>query len=62
MLSAQTDIAEEERSRLMDELKTKADDMERQKSKQQKMMKRITNMQEKLIQGNVAVEKAMEQE
>ena len=52
-------MAEEEKGRLLEELKTKEDIQNKEKSKQQKLLKRIKNMEEKLLHGSEAMEKAM---
>lgn len=46
----------------MEELKQREDVANKEKSKQQKLLKRIKNMEEKLLHGNEAMEKAMKQE
>lgn len=48
--------------KLLEELKTREDTQNKEKSKQQKLLKRIKNMEEKLLHGSEAMEKAMKQE
>ena len=52
-------MAEEERMKFLEELKQREDQANKEKSKQQKLLKRIKNMEEKLLHGNEAMEKAM---
>lgn len=55
-------MAEEEKQALLTELKTKEDRASKEKSKQQKLLKKIKNMEEKLLHGSEAMEKALKQE
>ncbi|CAI2386785.1 unnamed protein product [Moneuplotes crassus] len=58
----QKNIAEEERQKLLDDLKKKEQDQEKSKTKQQKLLKRLKNMEEKVLIGNEVMNKAMKQE
>ena len=58
----QKNIAEDERQKLLDDLKKKEQDQEKSKTKQQKLLKRLKNMEEKVLQGNEVMNKAMKQE
>ena len=55
-------MAEEEKQKLLEELKQKEEVQNKEKSKQQRLLKKIKNMEGKLLQGNEAMEKAMRQE
>lgn len=55
-------MAEEEKAKFLEELKTREENANKEKSKQQKLLKRIKNMEEKLLHGSEAMEKAMKQE
>lgn len=48
-ISAKVEIAEEERSRLLAELETKNNQQQKEKSEQQKLLKKIENMEGKLL-------------
>jgi len=52
-------MAEEEKSALLNELKAKEEKANKEKSKQFKLLKKIKNMEEKLLHGNEAMEKAL---
>ena len=58
----QKNIAEDERQELLEALKKKEQDQEKSKSKQMKLLKRLKNMEEKVLQGNEVMNKAMKQE
>ena len=58
----QKNIAEEERQKLLDNLKAKEEEQEKEKTKQQKLLKRLKNMEEKVLQGSEAMKEAMKQE
>lgn len=55
-------MAEEEKNALLQELKDKEEKANKEKSKQQKLLKKIKNMEEKLLHGSEAMEKALKQE
>jgi len=55
-------MAEEEKNALLQELKDKEEKANKEKSKQQKLLKKIKNMEEKLLHGSEAMEKALRQE
>jgi kinesin family protein 3/17 len=55
-------IAEEERKRLLEDLKDREEEQNKAKAKQQKLLKRLKGMEEKLLQGNQVMEQAMQQE
>ena len=61
-IQQQAEMAEEEKSGLLDELKAKEERANKEKSKQQKLLKKIKNMEEKLLHGSEAMEKALKQE
>ncbi len=54
-----TEVEEEEKLKLMEDLKGKEETANKEKSKQQKLLKRIKNMEEKLLHGSEAMDKAM---
>lgn len=58
----QKNIAEGERQQLLDNLKKKEQEQEKAKTKQQKLLKRLKNMEEKVLQGDEVMNKAMKQE
>jgi ADP-ribose pyrophosphatase YjhB (NUDIX family) len=58
----QKNIAEDERERLLSNLKKREEEQDKAKTKQQKLLKRLKNMEEKVLQGNEAMNKAMKQE
>lgn len=58
----QKNIAEDERQKLLDDLKSKAEEQEKAKTKQQKLLKRLKNMEEKVVQGDAALQTAAKQE
>ena len=58
----QKNIAEDERQELLEALKKKEQDQEKSKSKQMKLLKRLKNMEEKVLKGNEVMNKAMKQE
>lgn len=55
-------MAEEEKNALLTELKDKEERANKEKSKQQKLLKKIKNMEEKLLHGSEAMDKALKQE
>jgi kinesin family protein 3/17 len=58
----QKNLAEDERQQLLDDLKKKEEDQEKAKTKQQKLLKRLKNMEEKVLMGDEVMNKAMKQE
>jgi hypothetical protein len=46
----------------LDNLNKQADDQEKTKSQQQKLLKRLKNMEEKVLQGTEQMKEAMKQE
>lgn len=58
----QKNLADDEREKLLNDLKKKEEDQEKAKTKQQKLLKRLKNMEEKVLQGNEVMNKAMKQE
>ena len=61
-IAQQAEMAEEEKQAILSELKAKEEKAHKEKSKQQKLLKKIKNMEEKLLHGNEAMEKALKQE
>lgn len=61
-ISAKQEIAEEERHKLISELEQKNMQQQKEKSEQQKLLKKIDNMEGKLLQGTEVMKKAMKQE
>lgn len=61
-ISAKQEIAEEERARILQELEEKNKAQQKEKSDQQKLLKKIENMEGKLLQGTEVMQKAMKQE
>jgi kinesin family protein 3/17 len=55
-------LAEEEKQKLMAELDAKLAEEEKEKAKQQKLLKRLKNMEEKVLQGTEQMKEAMKQE
>lgn len=62
LIGAKVDMVEEEKQRLLDELNVKNEAQQKEKSKQQKLLKKLKNMEEKIVMGNEQLEKAMRQE
>lgn len=62
IIDAKVEIAEEDRKKLLEELEQKQINAQQEKSNAQKLLTRIKKMQEKLLQGDEAMEKAMKQE
>lgn len=58
----QTEIDEEEKKKLMDELNKREEAQKKEKSKKSKLLKKIKGMEEKLVHGSEAMEQAMKQE
>ena len=58
----QKNIADDERQKMLSELKNKEEDQEKAKSKQIKLLKRLKNMEDKVLQGSEVMKKAMKQE
>jgi len=61
-IEAQEQIAEEEKMKLLNELKGKEEVAQKEKSKQQKLLRKIKNMEEKMLHGDEALEQAVKQE
>ena len=61
-INAKVEIAEEDRQRLLAELESKNEAQQKEKAEQQKLVKRIKNMEDKLLHGTEAMQKAMRQE
>jgi len=61
-IAAKQEIAEEDRQRLLAELEDKNKVQQKEKSEQQKLLKKIENMEGKLLQGTEVMQKAMKQE
>jgi kinesin family protein 3/17 len=59
IIDAKVEIAEEDRKKLLEELEQKQINAQQEKSNAQKLLTRIKKMQEKLLQGDEAMEKAM---
>jgi hypothetical protein len=55
-------MAEEEKSRLVEELKAKESVKQEEKKQAAKALKRLNKMQEKMLRGDEAMEAAMKQE
>ena len=55
-------VTEEERAKLLSELESKQQEQQKEKTKQGKLLKKIKNMEEKLLVGNEEMERAMKQE
>lgn len=62
VIEAKVEIAEEDRKKLLEELEQKQVHAQEEKTKQMKLLKKIKNMEEKLLQGNEAMQKIMKQE
>lgn len=58
-INAKVEIAEEDRQRLLEELQSKNEVQQKEKAEQQKLVKRIKNMEDKLLHGTEAMQKAM---
>jgi hypothetical protein len=58
-ISAKQEIAEEERQRLLADLDKQNQHQQKEKSDQQKLLKKIENMEGKLLQGTEVMKKAM---
>lgn len=52
----QTEMDEEEKKKLMDDLKIREEAQQKEKSKKQKLLKKIKGMEEKLLHGSEAME------
>ena len=52
----QTEMAEEDKKRLMDELSKKEEAQQKEKNKKSKLLKKIKGMEEKLLHGSEAME------
>ena len=48
----QVNLAEEEKQKLLDEINEKADDQAKAQEKQEKLIKKLKTMEEKVLQGN----------
>jgi hypothetical protein len=59
MIAQQAEMAEEEKNALLEQLKAREEKANKEKSKQQKLLKKIKTMEEKLLHGNEAMEKAL---
>lgn len=62
IIDAKVEIAEEDRKKLLEELEQKQVHAQQSKTDQQKLLRKIKNMEEKLLQGNEAMQKVMKQE
>lgn len=62
IIDAKVEIAEEDRRKLLEELEQKQNQAQQEKTKQTKILRKIKNMEEKLLQGNEAMQKIMKQE
>lgn len=58
----QTEMNQEEKKKLMDELMKKEEGQQKEKAKKSKLLKKIKGMEEKLLHGTEAMEQAMRQE
>ena len=61
-IEARAEVNEEEKNRLLAELGQKKDAEEKERKKQQGILKKIKNYEGKLLKGNEEMEKAMKQE
>lgn len=59
IIDAKVEIHEEDRKKLLEELEQKQNQAQTEKSNQQKLLKKIKGMEEKLLQGNEAMQKVM---
>ena len=57
-----TEINQEEKKKLMEELNKREEAQQKEKAKKKKLLKKIAGMEEKLVSGTEAMEKAMKQE
>ena len=57
----QANLKQEEKKRLLDELRAREEEEEKAKTKQQKMLKKLKKMEEKIMCGNQAMEVAKAQ-
>lgn len=55
-------MVEEEKARLLAELEQKNENQQKEKTKQQKLLKKIKNMEEKILEGDKNMDKALRQE
>ena len=62
MIDAKVEMADEEKQKLISELDAKQQEAQKEKQNQQKLLKKIKNMEDKLLHGTEAMEKAMKQE
>ena len=62
LIGAKVDMVEEDKAKLIHELNSKNEAQQKEKSKQQKLLKKLKNMEEKIVMGNEQLEKAMRQE
>lgn len=62
LIESKAAVTEEERAKLISELDLKQQEQQKEKSKQQKLLKKIKTMEDKLLVGNEEMERAMKQE
>ncbi len=48
---SEVNLAEEEKQKLLEDLNAKMEEEEKEKNKQTKLLKRLKNMEEKVLQG-----------
>ena len=61
-ITQKVDLVEEEKARLLQDLEHKNENQQKEKSKQQKLLKKIKNMEEKILEGDKNMDKALRQE
>lgn len=61
MIENQANLEQEEKTKLIEEIRKKEDAEEKAKSKQQKLLTRLKKMEEKMVVGSQAIEVAKKQ-